>query len=37
VTLQAVKSPDDLDAARKLIAEFGSDAGSAPADPTEGS
>jgi [acyl-carrier-protein] S-malonyltransferase len=37
VTLQAVKSPDDLDAARKLIAEYGSDAGSAPADPTEGS
>ena len=37
VTLLAVKSPDDLDAARKLIAEFGSDAGSAPADPVEGS
>ena len=37
VTLQAVKSPDDLDAARKLIAEYGSDAGSAPADPMEGS
>ena len=37
VTLQAVKSPDDLDAARKLIAEYGSDAGSAPADPLEGS
>lgn len=37
VTLQAVKSPDDLDAARKLIAEYGSDAGSAPTDPTEGS
>ena len=35
VTLQAVKSPDDLDAARKLIAEYGSDAGSAPADPME--
>jgi [acyl-carrier-protein] S-malonyltransferase len=33
VTLQAVKSPDDLDAARKLIAEYGNDAGSAPADP----
>ncbi len=27
VTLQAVKSPDDLDAARKLIAEYGNDAG----------
>ena len=37
VTLQAVKGPDDLDAARKLIAEYGSDAGSAPIDPTEGS
>ena len=37
VSLQAVKSPDDLDAARKLIAEYGSDAGSAPADPMEGS
>ncbi len=37
VTLQAVKGPDDLDAARKLIAEFGSDAGPAPIDPTEGS
>jgi [acyl-carrier-protein] S-malonyltransferase len=37
VTLQAVKSPDDLDAARKLIAEYGSDAGSVPADPMEGS
>jgi len=30
VTLQAVKTPDDLDAARKLISEFGN-------DPTEGS
>jgi [acyl-carrier-protein] S-malonyltransferase len=44
VTLQAVKSPDDLDAARKLIAEYGNDAGptgSTSADinanPTEGS
>jgi [acyl-carrier-protein] S-malonyltransferase len=30
VTLQAVKTPDDLDAARKLISEYGN-------DPTEGS
>ena len=30
VTLQAVKNPDDLDAARKLIAEHGNDAGPAP-------
>jgi len=37
VTTLAVKSPDDLDTARKLIAEFGSDAGPAPVDPTEGS
>jgi [acyl-carrier-protein] S-malonyltransferase len=29
VTLQAVKSPDDLDAARKLIAEYGNEAGPA--------
>jgi [acyl-carrier-protein] S-malonyltransferase len=33
VTLLAVKSPDDLDAARKLIAEYGNDADSAPAGP----
>jgi [acyl-carrier-protein] S-malonyltransferase len=37
VTLQAVKSPDDLETARKLISEFGDEAGSAPANPTEGS
>jgi [acyl-carrier-protein] S-malonyltransferase len=37
VTLQAIKSPDDLDAARKLIAEYGSAAGPTPASPTEGS
>ena len=37
VTLQAVKSPDDLETARKLISEFGDVAGSAPANPTEGS
>jgi [acyl-carrier-protein] S-malonyltransferase len=37
VTLQAVKSPDDLETARKLISEFGDEAGTAPANPTEGS
>jgi [acyl-carrier-protein] S-malonyltransferase len=37
VTLQAVKSPDDLETARKLISEFGDEAGPAPANPTEGS
>lgn len=34
VTLQAVKSPDDLDAARKLISEYGDEAGPAFTDMT---
>ena len=37
VVLQAVKSPDDLDAARKLVSEYGDDAGPGSANPTEGS
>jgi [acyl-carrier-protein] S-malonyltransferase len=37
VVLQAVKTPDDLDAARKLVSEYGDDAGPGSANPTEGS